>query len=106
MGQVNVEIGGRSYPLSCRDGDEPHLTELAGEIAEKADGLTQSLGPMSEAQLLLMAALMVADELYDVRNGKMPSWAPPQPASADTAVRQRLAELLQRAERLAKSLDA
>ena len=56
MGQVNVEIGGRSYALSCRDGGEDHLIGLASDIAGKADGLTRSLGAMSESRLLLMAA--------------------------------------------------
>jgi cell division protein ZapA len=104
MGNVVVEIGGRSYPLSCRDGDEAHLTELAAGIAQKADGLTQSLGPMSEARLLLMAALMVADELHDVRRGKVPAWLAPAPAG-DSAVTERLSALLERAERLATTLQ-
>lgn len=104
MGQVIVEIGGRSYTLSCRDGDEGHLTELAAGIAQKADGLTRSLGPMTESRLLLMAALMVADELHDVRNGRMPSWATAAPET-DTNVTDRLTTLLDRAERLASSLD-
>jgi cell division protein ZapA len=98
MGQVIVDIGGRNYSLSCRDGDEAHLTELADGIAQKAEGLTQSLGPMTEARLLLMSALMVADELHDLRNGKMPSWSPPRTAE----VTDRLSALLARAERLAE----
>jgi cell division protein ZapA len=105
MGQVVVEIGGRSYMLSCRDGDESHLTELASGIAKKADGLTQSLGPMSEARLLLMAALMVADELEELRLGKMPSWMPAH-SDSDPATTERLAALLARTERLATSLDS
>lgn len=104
MGNVVVEIGGRSYPLSCRDGDEAHLTELAAGIARKADGLTQSLGPMSEARLLLMAALMVADELHEARTDKPAPWMPQQPES-DPDVGNRLSALLQRAERLAESLE-
>jgi cell division protein ZapA len=104
MGQVIVEIGGRSYTLSCRDGDENHLAELGSGIAQKAEGLTQSLGPMSEARLLLMAALMVADELHDLRSGKMPSWMPPR-TETDTATTDRLAALLARTERLASTLD-
>ena len=104
MGNVAVEIGGRTYPLSCRDGDEAHLTELATGIAQKADGLTQSLGPMSEARLLLMAALMVADELHDLRSGKQPSATASHPAG-DAGVTERLSALLERAERLAVSLD-
>jgi cell division protein ZapA len=104
MGNVVVEIGGRTYPLSCRDGDEAHLSELAAGIAQKADGLTQSLGSMSEARLLLMAALMVADELHDLRSGKMPSWIATRP-TVETDVTERLSALLERAERLAESLD-
>lgn len=104
MGQVIVEIGGRSYTLSCRDGDEDHLAELGSGIAKKADGLTQSLGAMSEARLLLMAALMVADELHDLRSGKMPSWMPTNP-EPDVETRDRLAALVARTERLAASLD-
>nr|WP_310524508.1 cell division protein ZapA [Polymorphobacter sp.] len=103
MGQVVVEIGGRNYPLSCRDGDESHLTQLAAHIAGKADGLTGSLGPMSEPRLLLMAALMVADELHDARRGKNPDW---KPAAASDVAAARLAALVTRAERLADNLGA
>ncbi len=108
MGQVVVDIGGRSYPLSCRDGDEAHLTELAAGIATKADGLTRSLGVMSEARLLLMAALMVADELYDMRRGVVPSLpGEAAPAGAiDKPLAERLQALAERAERLADSLAA
>ena len=102
MGQVNVDIGGRNYALSCRDGDEHHLKELAGGIADKAQGLTQSLGPMSEPRLLLMAALMVADELHDVRSGKAPLTVP----EADPALITRLAALTERAEVLVARLNA
>ncbi len=101
MGQVVVEIGGRNYALSCRDGDESHLEELAAGIATKADGLTRSLGTMSEARLLLMAALMVADELYDMRSGRAPL---PAAAEADIETSLRLTALAVRAERLAESL--
>ena len=102
MGQVVVEIGGRSYPLSCRDGDETHLTNLAAGIAEKAEGLTRSLGSMSEARLLLMSALMIADELHDARNGQL---SPSSPAPTDAVPSQRLVELLARAERLVGKIE-
>jgi cell division protein ZapA len=104
MGNVVVDIGGRSYPLSCRDGDEGHLTELAAGIARKADSLTQSLGPMSEARLLLMAALMVADELHEARTDKSLPRASAL-AENDPDVASRLSALLLRAERLAESLE-
>lgn len=95
MGQVSVVIGGRSYPLSCRDGDEPHLRELAAGIAAKADSLATQLGQMSEARLLLMAALMIADDLHEARKGHFGA-APPDP---------RLAALVTRVEALADALQ-
>lgn len=104
MGTVNVDIGGRSYALSCRDGDEAHLVGLAGGIAEKAQSLTLSLGTMTEARLLLMAALMVADELHELRNGNAPI-APPVSAN-DAEVAGKLMALLHRAEALAEQLDS
>lgn len=73
MAQVNVEIGGRSYALGCRDGDEPHLRALTADLAHRADNLVGTLGTMSEARLLLMTALMVADELHDLRIGETPA---------------------------------
>ena len=95
MGQVSVEIGGRKYPLSCRDGDESHLTALAATIATKADGLVDQLGQMSEARLLLMAALMIADDLHEASRGRFDA-APADP---------RLAALVERAEALADALQ-
>ena len=100
MGSVTVEIGGRSYPLSCRDGDEPQLAALATGIAEKAEKLTAQLGQMSEARLLLMAALMIADELHEARKGNFGS------ARAAITPDPRLAALVERAEALAASLQA
>ena len=103
MGQVIVEIGGRNYPLSCRDGEEPHLTNLAATIAAKASTLTVNLGQLSEPRLLLMSALMIADEMHELRQaGPAPAAAPaPAPANDD-----RLAALVARVEALAGKLDA
>lgn len=114
MADVTVSIGGRSYPLSCRDGDEARVAELAGELASKAEGLTRSLGPMSEARLLLMAGLMVADELHDLRQSKLADWVTPAAPTArgadaaraddSAAARAQLDDLAARAEALVDRL--
>lgn len=67
MGQINVSIGGRSYPLACRDGEEERLTRLAGHVDAKSSELTGALGQMSEPRLLLMSAILIADELFELR---------------------------------------
>ncbi len=69
MGRVTVEVGGRSYALSCSDVEEAHLVALGRHLAAKADDLTAAIGTMSEPRLLLMAGLQVADELFARRGG-------------------------------------
>lgn len=98
MGQAMIAIGGRSYRISCRDGDEARVSGLGDELAARAERLTQSLGVMPEGQLLVMTALMLADELADARAGM----APP-PAAAPMVDINRLTRIVERLESLAAS---
>lgn len=63
MGQLNLEINGRTYEVACDDGQEEHLTELAGYVAKQAEDLAVSLGQVADSRLLLMTSLVIADEL-------------------------------------------
>ena len=96
MGQALLAISGRTYRISCRDGDEDRIGRLGDELAARADKLTASLGTMPETQLLAMTALMLADELSDARAGI----APPQAAPPMVDIT-RLARIVERLETLA-----
>ena len=65
MGEVAVTIGGRRYPISCDDGQEAHVAKLASYVDRRAQELAESVGRVSEARLLVMTTLVVADELAD-----------------------------------------
>ena len=65
MGEVAVTIGGRRYPVSCDDGQEEHVAKLAAYVDRRAQELTEAVGRVGEVRLLLMASLIVADELAD-----------------------------------------
>lgn len=67
MGQVTVTVGGREYTLACEDGEERHLAGLAQYLDGKAHFLVEQLGQISDMRLMLMAGLLVADELSDAR---------------------------------------
>lgn len=67
--QVTLTINGRSYRLGCGEGEQDRLKELARHIGKKVDALVAEFGQAGEARLLLMAAILVADELYDARTG-------------------------------------
>ena len=65
MGEVAVTIGGRRYPVSCDDGQEEHVAKLAAYVDRRAQELAESVGRVGEVRLLLMACLVIADELAD-----------------------------------------
>jgi cell division protein ZapA len=65
MAEINVEIAGRRYPVACEDGQEAHLARLASRLDRYAKSFDPQRSGISESQLLLMTALMVADELSE-----------------------------------------
>ena len=65
MGEVAVTIGGRRYPVSCDDGQEEHVAKLAAYVDRRAQELSETVGRVGEVRLLLMACLVIADELAD-----------------------------------------
>jgi len=67
MSQINLNINGRDYLIACEDGEEKHLAFLAQYINQQVEGLVESVGQVGEARLLLMAALMIADELAETK---------------------------------------
>lgn len=62
MGQVMLSVNGQTYALACRDGDEENIATLAALVDERARDLASRLGQVGEARLLLMVALLLADE--------------------------------------------
>ena len=68
MGKVAVTVNNRSFTVACDDGQEEHVTELAQYIDGHVEELSASVGQVGDARLLLMAALLVADELSEMVN--------------------------------------
>jgi cell division protein ZapA len=72
MGEVTVTVNSRPYRMACEDGQEGHLKELGLELSQRVDELSKQVGQVGDGQLLVMAALITADELSVVeqnRNG-------------------------------------
>jgi len=66
MAQVKVSILGRSYEVACDDGQEAHLSRLGDYVDKRIIELVAAVGEVGEARLLVMVALLLADELSDV----------------------------------------
>ncbi len=67
MTQVAVNLNGRDYVVTCGDGEEAHVLDLARYVDGKVGQLVAALGQVGDARLLAMASILVADELADAR---------------------------------------
>jgi cell division protein ZapA len=65
MPLVNVLVNGRAYTVACDEGEEDHLRELGAFLDKRVRELTTSVGQVGDSRLILMAGLVVADELSD-----------------------------------------
>ena len=101
MAQVSLDIAGQRYDVACRDGGEEHLLGLGRIIDAKAREAERAVGRMSESRQLLLAALLLADEMNDLRAGKEPA-----PLAADPTTLRMLEELAARIEKLAGKLES
>ena len=68
MAQVDVSVNGQSYRIACEDGQEDRLIDLATMVDEKVLELVNQIGQVGSNRLLVMAALIIADELVDLKN--------------------------------------
>lgn len=98
MADVTIDIGGRRYDVTCRDGEEERLRALAAMVEEKAVQARAAVGGVTEVRQLLLAALLLADELSDLRGGGA---GPP----ADPALTDALERLAARVESVADQLE-
>jgi cell division protein ZapA len=104
MAQVSLQINGYGYFLGCADGEEDHLHALAADLDRRIEEIKTTAGPSGEARLLLMAALMLSDELYELRqqNG---GGTPPEPKT-EPKIGRRLRGIAKRAEAIAEKAEA
>ena len=66
MANVNIKFNGKDYLLSCDDGQEENLKELASHLSKKFNELKSNLGNIGENKLLLISSIKVIDEYYDL----------------------------------------
>ena len=74
MANVNIKFNNKDYLLSCDDGQEQNLKELARHLDSKYSELKNNLGNIGENKLLLIAAIQMVDDYFDlfkkVKNAK------------------------------------
>ena len=67
MANVNIKFNGKDFLLSCDDGQEEHLEELANHLGNKFDKLKADLGNIGENKLLLITSIKIMDEYFETK---------------------------------------
>ncbi|GHG95222.1 cell division protein ZapA [Pseudodonghicola xiamenensis] len=126
MPEVTIYIGGRGFDVSCQEGEESYLHSAAKMLDDEARVLSDQIGRMPEARMLLMAGLMLADKTAAVEDrireveaqlaereaelAALRAAPAPQPERVEVpvvpaSVTETLAELAARAEALAGEIE-
>ena len=66
MANVNIKFNNKDYLLSCDDGQEDNLIELANHLDSKYIELKKNLGNIGEHKLLLITAIKIVDDYFDL----------------------------------------
>jgi cell division protein ZapA len=97
--EVTVTVNGRPYKVACSPEEEERLRSLAAALDRRVTELAKSFGQVGEGQLLVVAGLLLADELDEAQ----------QRATRKDPEEERAAQLIEglalRVERLAAQLE-
>lgn len=119
MPEVNIQIGGRTFEVSCQAGEESYLQSAAAMLNEEAQVLSDQIGRMPEGRMLLMSGLLLADrtaahedrikeleaELETLRSQPKPEPERIEVPVVPDSVTETLADLAAQAEALAADIE-
>ena len=126
MAEVTIMIGGRGFEVACQDGEESYLHAAAKMLDDEAQVISDQIGRLPAARMLLMAGLMLADktaavedkikrveqtlaekeaELESLRSAPAPTPQTVEVPIVPESVTETLAELAARAEALASEVE-
>ncbi|HBK09161.1 MAG TPA: cell division protein ZapA [Acetobacteraceae bacterium] len=107
MAQVTLRINGYAYTLGCQDGEEKHLEAMGTEVSNRIDGVRAAAGQSGEARMLVMASLLMADEIFELRSkleaAEAGAVVQPKP---DPKLSRKLNRMAKRAEEIAEGLES
>ncbi len=116
MGEVTITINGHSYGIFCDDGQEQRVMDLGNHVDTKIRDIARAGAANNESHLLVLTAIMLADEAFDLRDSMSvlgdeitetgaaamspPAAPPPPPANTEES-----AETAQAMNQLAQRID-
>jgi cell division protein ZapA len=114
MAEVTISLNGRPYEIACDAGQEGRVVDLAAYIDQRLQQIARSGAAYNDAHLMVLTALVLADELFEakesplVRQAKInaPVAAPAAGREEEQALVRLLDQLTRRIEGIAQRLQA
>ena len=109
MAEVNITITGRPFGISCEDGQEKRVVDLSQYVDSRLRDIAKAGAATSEAHLLVLTSLLLADEVFDLRKDVGAMSENIQTAQAnqndETAVANAIEDLADRIDRIAQRIQ-
>jgi cell division protein ZapA len=105
MGKVHIVVNNRGYDVACDDGQEGQVTELGQDLAHRIDKVAHAVGQIGDARLLLMAALLISDELATAKK-ELLRLAGDRSGAEEDKLAESIERLASRVEAIAARLEA
>lgn len=110
MGEVTLSINGKTFGISCDDGQEDRLLSLSKYIDSRLRELASAGSASSEAHLLVLTNLVLADEIFDLKDRLAQTDIPSENAGHlkrdELAIIQAIDHLTNRIESISKKVQA
>lgn len=103
MASVVLTIAGRTYRMSCEEGEEQRIEQLARYVEGKIMSMREGFGEIGEQRIVVMAALAIADEATDARGRALSMETDVAALRAELDAARKVNAAL--AERVAEALD-
>jgi cell division protein ZapA len=102
MPVVNIKIRDSLYPIACDAGQEEKLQQIAARLDTRVSALATNLGKANDMQLLIMTALMMEDQVSELKKGM---YEQHEATNSDNAISETIEAIADYIENLAKSLE-
>lgn len=110
MSRLDITLNGRRYTVACEDGQEVRLGELAHYVDSRVRQVARAALQATDAHHLALAALMLADEVFDLRTELLGlktavDAGPARSAEEESSLTVTMDELTRRLERMAAEME-
>ena len=100
---INAKIGENEHSFTCSDGDEAKFNSLVGKLNARINKITKSNPKANEIRILVLACLLMEDEIDDLNKTK--AIAATSSTSADQTIVNVIDSISGYVETLAKKVE-